>query len=296
MEAREIFDPSVRSQNPAALELADGAPREYKKESASAYDCAVTMTSSLIDKGKLPEEYGITPLPELREKITALASVYEAFENKGWEPEVVFVPRGLDKVQWNNVLAGHAIFSRRIKGAQLGAPFNTERQSKGVQDWKEHSRGLLVPSSQFDPSDTGLWDVAVVSATSRPALVNVNPAGTVGAGLESAIEKLSSLPVVPKESGNEGIITSWSPSKDVYFALQLARLVKCGIPVDDGRTLTIGKENVDDRGMRKSLFFTWIASDRKVISDDNSIRQHGDHVGVRPARAAQDLAKIATLL
>lgn len=279
------FDPSsleytVRSAGVELPEELKDLDAEYIGRAVARYIKAREMITSRIYDGSLPETYKMPDLNEFADKFVALAPSYEAWVAEGWEPEVVFVPEGLSHQQWDNLLRGHRL--------------ENGRSSEGVSiDWEGVYNPIDITAPTTEETNYNLWDVAIMSGLDHPALVNVSPDGTHGNSAKETIKLLSKLPSFTPSSSLEGIIKQFSPSQDMHFAFELARLNLGERPADvDTENWTIGKEKIVVDGAPQSLYYYWRSATSKVCSSWVSIDySRASAIGVRPSVRGKDLVR-----
>lgn len=279
------FDPSsleyaVRSAGVEVPEAIESLDYGYKSRIITRYIKTSKMITIRINNGSLPETYKMPDLNEFADRLVALAPSYEAWVAEGWEPEVVFVPEELSHEQWNNLLRGH-----KLKNG---------RSSEGVSiEWEGIYNPIDITAPTTKETDHNLWDVAVMSGLDHPALVNVSPDGTHGNSAAETIKLLSKLPSFTPSSSMEGIIKQFSPSQDMHFAFELARLNRGERPADvDTENWTIGKEKIVVDGAPQSLFYYWRSATSKVCSSWVSIDySRASAIGVRPSVRGKDLVR-----
>lgn len=228
---------------------------------------------NLMLEGKLPAQYDLSSSTnEMKEKLEQLKPVYDIFNKKGWEPELVFTPKGLTLEQWSDILTGYELPNgEKFRGIY--------KPSLKLAEFKFNCLGNRV--------DDDLWDVAVVSSLDKPAILDINPEGNLGKGSLKDIDELVPLLNDWRKDVDRLMIKRISPTVETYLAMRLAGLER-GDKTIDSRTHTLVQEDVDG------------SSDRTVLCigphDDRSIKfgfvaptQHTPNVGIRPTVRAKDL-------
>ncbi len=259
--------PEVDAETTERLE---GLPADYREQVVTRYEQKRQAVARQIKDGTLPENYQLPELSTFVERVVALAPTHEVMPKKDWQPEVVFVPKGLSLEQWDVLLTGH----------ELG---NDSKSAGAYRTWTGHE---VV--DQASEADGNLWGVAVISATDRPVLTNVSKDGKNGSNAKQAVKALSELPSVTDTSSAEAVVKQASPTEERYFALQLARMERGEKPVD-AETWTLGKEDIKVGGALRSLYFGFNPDSRQVGSywrgrDGSSVGG-----GVRPSVGDEDL-------
>ncbi|MBI4101146.1 hypothetical protein HY441_01565 [Candidatus Microgenomates bacterium] len=259
----------VEIEIPEAL---NGLNASYLADVVSRYADIRRATELKVATGDLPETVERPDLAKLAERVVALAPTFEAMDQKGYEPVVVFVPKGLTFEQWHGVMYNYEL------------PDGSK--SEGVwRSWDDYADTMTDPTGS-ETSDEA-WDVAVVNGTERPAFVNVSPDGKNGSNAKATIKELAELPSVAGKTTAE-LVKQLSPAQDTYFALQLARFIRGEAPVDP-QTRTIGKENVKVDRTLLSLSFDFHPDSRQVRSVWYYLDSSTGGGGVRPSVRGQDL-------
>src|ERR1019366_4391761 len=114
----------------AITEQSEPLPADYPECLVTRHVQKSEAVLRQIKDGTLPENYALPELSVLLVRAIPLASTYEIMVKNGWQPEVVFVPRGLSLEQWNALLTGHRLADpswseggdRTWAGFQAGRP------------------------------------------------------------------------------------------------------------------------------------------------------------------------------
>lgn len=268
-ETVSLAMPSFDSETNARFETLAPA---YRRQLVERYAVKLGAVSRQIEAGILPEIYRLPELGSLLEQIRDCAPVYDAMEAAGWEPGVVFVPKGLELEQWDALLKGH----------DLGG----NRWSEGVyRTWAGYEL-FDEPTRQLG----NLWEIAIISEAERPQFVNVSK-NAQGSGAQEAVHALERLPNLADQTSPETIIATGCPTEEMYFALQLGRLERYESPVDL-LTWTMGRSDVNVAGGRASLYFNYGQRTGQARSVWNEMGFSFRDDGIRPAVASGDLIAV----
>jgi hypothetical protein len=188
----------------------------------------------------------------------------------GWQPDVVFVPRGLSLEQWNALLTGHRL-------ADHSWTEGVHRTWAGFE--------AVQPTVSLDASP---WGISVVSAAQRPVLASVSKDGEYGFNAANAVRALVELPSVSDASSPAAIVRGASPTGERYLALQLSRLERGEMPVDL-ETWTIGHEDLEIGGKFGSLYFYFRPKEHRFKSIWRNRDAFDNNDGVRPSAEDEDL-------
>lgn len=237
----------------------EALPAAYRDKVFDRYQRMGQTANRLTNEGRLNKLYQLLPsIGAFAERIVRLGPSYEKMEEKRWQPEVVFVPKGMTAGQWNDVL----------KQPNLGG----EYKCAGLDGWPAG----LYPSD-ITPSD--LWDVAVVSATPEAALARAHPDSEWG---RKAAAPLLEMP--GDHAGDDAsTIRKFCTPHDVYLSLQLARLERRADMVDivgpfgsiaretpNEETLFMGSE--DHSGVPRYVLFAPLDLEEAIYLGSGGIR------------------------
>lgn len=158
--------------------------------------------------------------------------------SRGWEPEVVFVPKGLSVKQWDALLTGHAVDGDLSKYDDYSNNpwLNTSRIDNSFIHTRTPNDDYVVIETE-NSDQGGSWDLAVISATPGAEFVNVSPDGAHG---PNARDVLKSLLTFFRDTGRSApastaeLISQLSPSSQVLQALQLSLMQQSKTPVHEG--------------------------------------------------------------
>lgn len=245
-------------------------PADYRECLVTRYVQKGEAVVRQIKDGTLPENYALPELHDLLERAISLASTYEIMVKNGWQPDVVFVPRGLSLGQWNALLTGHRLADHSW--------------TEGVhRTWAGFEAVPPIISLDANP-----WGIAVVSAATRPILASVSKDGEHGFNAANAVRALVELPSVGDASSPAAIVRGASPTEERYFALQLSRLERGEMPVDL-ETWTIGHEDLEIGGELGSLYFYFRPKEHRFKSIWRNREAFDNNDGVRPSAGDEDL-------
>jgi hypothetical protein len=247
-------------------------PVDYRECLVTRYVQKREAVTRQVADGTLPDMYQLPELSVMLKRAVSLAPTYEIMARNNWEPDVVFVPRGLSLVQWNALLTGHRL-------ADHNWTEGLHRTWAGFE--------LAHPTSH--EAGASPWGVAVISGAERPVLVGVSKDGEHGFNAQRAIRALSELPYISDPSSAETVVQEASPMEERYFALQLARLERGEKPVDS-KTWTIGRENLEIGEEMGSLYFYFRPKQRQFMSIWRSRDAFDNNDGVRPSVGDEDVA------
>jgi hypothetical protein len=264
--------PVLATQSVAGMtERSEELPVDYRERLVTRYVQKREAVTRQIADGALPGNYQLPELSDLFERAVSLATTYEVMVEKGWEPDVVLVPRGLDFEQWNALLSGHRLAD--------------QSWSEGLhRTWA----GFEVAHSASSEVDVSPWGIAVISGAERPVLTSVSKDGKHGFNAKRAVKEFSELPSVTDTSSAEAVIQRASPTEERYLALQLSHLERGERPVDS-RTWTIGRENLKIGEEQGSLYFYFRPEECQFKSIWRKIDAFDNSDGIRPSAGDEDV-------
>ena|GEM_PF-768722 len=270
LSSNDITATVAQQSTAVTTEQSETLPADYRECLVTRYVQKSEAVLRQIKDGTLPENYALPELSVLLVRAISLASTYEIMVKNGWQPEVVFVPRGLSLKQWNALLTGHRLAD--------------QSWTEGVhRTWAGFETAPPTLSLNVSP-----WGIAVVSAATRPVLASVSKDGEHGFNAAYALRVLAELPSVNGASSREAIIREASPTEEQYLALQLARLERGEMPVDS-ETWTIGHEDLEIGGEWGSLYFYFRPKEHRFKSIWRNRGAFDNNDGVRPSAGDEDL-------
>ena len=254
-----------------ATERPEVLPIDFRERLVTRYVQKREAVARQLADGALPENYQFPELSDLLERAVSLAATYEVMVESGWEPDVVFVPRGLDLEQWNALLTGHRLVD--------------QSWSEGLhRTWA----GFEIAHPASSEVEVSPWSIAVISGAERPVLTSVSKDGKHGFNAKKAVKELSELPSVTDTSSAEAVILQASPTEERYLALQLAHLERGERPVDS-KTWTIGRENLEIGEEWGSLYFYFHPKECQFKSIWRRIDVCDNSDGIRPSAGDEDV-------
>ena len=174
------------------------------------------------------------------------------------------MPRGLSTDQWQSLLKDHEL----PNGEKSGSPHYG----------KDH--GIRPVNSLLQE-----WNVIIINATDKPALVNVSRDFEHGPGADESRKAVLNLPSVDDLASPMVAMNQLSPSEDEYFALQLARLSR-GLPPVDMYSWTFANRIDPPQIGKYSWMFNW-SQDHLMVSPEHGsyydlTAMYSSVSGVRP--------------
>ena len=265
------------------VERSEVLTSKYDDEVNQRYSEITEVVSACIEKGKLAQEYELPSLTELSAEIKALSATYDAMQHNGWQPEVVFVPRGLGAEQWKGLLEGHTLLDTQVTSDNEDTK-PKEITSSAPSYAADHEAMREAPLMRE-------WDLVIMNGTDKPALVNTSRDGKHGPAAEQSLTTLSNLPEVEDLSSPKLALNQLSPNEDEYCALQWARLNRGLSPVDR-RSWTFAKRTADKR----VSLFNWAADHLAITTEFGGGAHESDPAttyspvsGIRPVVRISDL-------
>ncbi len=267
----EIADVGAMRLVEEFAEPLEGLSADYRECLITRYALIREAVARQINDGTLPVSYELPELSALLARAASLASTYETMAKNNWQPEVVFVPRGLSFDHWNALLSGHRL--------------PDQSWTEGVhRTWA----GFELARTVTADTDASPWGVAVISAAERPVFASVSKDGEHGFNAADTLRALATLPSVVDASSASEVIRRASPTEERYLALQFARLERGEQPVDC-ETWTIGNEDLDIGGQLGSLYFYFRPKEHKFKSIWRSRDAFDNNDGVRPSAGDEDV-------
>lgn len=205
----------------AGSEAHNQLPTAYEALANARFDEASGVNGRLVEVDIASPEQRLLEYSEFIERLAALAPVYEAFEQQGWQPDVIFVPP-FSGSQWESVFARH--------GIQVRIPDMTD------------VRDETVPAT----ADLDDWDVAIMATSPSPALGGVDFTGRIISTTKrqeytdrgiNPTEVLESLPGLAQPTALLKV-QQFLPDLGVYLAAQIANLER------DGRLIEGDKDDL----------------------------------------------------
>ena len=248
---------------------------EYRDAAETSYKLWEQLVNHAIEGKQLPENYALPPYLKHLKQIVALASTYETMGREKWQPEVIFVPEGLDIQQWN------ALYT-------VGAPADDLKGGsvRAFRRWDLYGEG----SGKANESSADLWEVAIIDSAPTPAIRKLKVGGLVVPDGKQILEKLSVLPNVPSNSSVTqlpDIIRLTSPSESCYLALQRTLLMRRKEPIDENtRVIAKGYVMFEQKPKLRPAYFAYDSRQKLVFSDQ--LMRHS-LIGLRPCVRAGDL-------
>jgi hypothetical protein len=268
IDVEPVVIPEIDSESIAKLEAQYPG---YGERVVTRYNEKYVAVDGYIREGRLPEAYRLPELGALIDRAVAVAPTHEHLKKIALEPNVVFVPKGLTREQWNGLFKGQKLSNGEVMEG----------------NWYGFDEELIDPT--MPEADDSLWDVAVISETDRPALTNVSKDGEHGSNAKKALKAMLAMPSVEGQSLTSAeLVAEVSPREEVYNGMQLSRLERGKLPVDS-ETWTISKENVKVDGTLRSVFQSFYPGDRQVDSAWSSLGYADVSDGVRPSASGGDL-------
>lgn len=184
------------------------------------------MAKTAIEEAKLLPSYELPQIESFLAAAARLQPSYEKMEARGWDPELVMLPRLLTLGQWNDLLTDHPDESEEGRTAGL------------ERDFPEGSRGFSPPDPRLPLSN---WDLAVMSTK----LAGVaSPTGECDPHDVELSKSLGQLVDAPNDMSPKEIIRAVSPSLNTYLAYQWSQVFGSEIPLDTGTETTLIKEGI----------------------------------------------------
>ncbi len=193
---------------------------DLREKAIRAFSMFQIIEGKIAD-GVLPEVHRMPPLTTFGDSLAQLTETYEAMKKHGWEPEIVYVPMGLSFDQ-----------SRKLFKGTFG---------KATADGIDRMHGEQENTAK--PYTGPRWGAAVISGAEYPVLSDVSADGRFGAKARQAFDLLRNLPTAGADAKAEVLARQFSPPTSAYLALQILRLDRGDIAVDQG-TITYGDEDV----------------------------------------------------
>lgn len=265
-ELSEQPEPSVPSQH-----IVDYAnlPKSYSKIVEDSYHLGTFISDIAIDRELLPDSYMLPSQEDFFKRAVALQPTFEAFDRRGWEPEIVFTPRDLLFEQWDRIMSDSYLGG--LKGCG--------------RSWDAHAPSLLgLPAS----ASTKEWDIAVISGADGLQL-DESRFGKENSSAEGVIQSLGALPTAGSVSLSPSIIRRFSPSHDAYFTLQLSHLTNNAPPLD-ANVSTMANETITINTALRKLYLSYNPAERQLESvHDKDLRHSANDIVIRPTVYGRDL-------
>lgn len=260
------------------IDFIRSAPSDFREKALDNYSEISGIILRQIIGGHIAKEYMMPELTYFQEGLTFLIPYFNVMKDKGWRPEVVYLPRNIDRDSWSKLFKGRRMHSGNVHYYLNGNPIG--------KNW--HSKVLDASSIN---TTARLWDVCIMSANDQPPLMGVSPDGIHGNGAKDAIKALTALPGADSPTSGS-LLTQFSPTEEMYFALQLIRLTMAEKPVDILHTVggAIGKEKVllNDSREELAMVLYWDAGDDSIYSDMVHPSEYNG-IGIRPTISAYSI-------
>lgn len=213
-------------------DMLHGFSEEYRDNVVTGYNGISEFVHRIAGKDIIAEDSRLPALTAFAEKLASLEGAYEVMRRRKWEPQLVFVPRGL----------GVEGFERLMHGQGLPNPY-----TRYFCIYGEFGHSLSLSASEPVHME---WDVAIVSGSDEPKYTNISADGVHGWQAERAVPAIKRLPWLSDDRLDtpESAVQAISPSEDAYLGLQLKQLID-GEPFVDMRSASYVRSAEDDEDM-----------------------------------------------
>ena len=266
-EATKIVETPVVELSPELTARLEALNPEYKKAVLDQYNHRKWFTDHYITRRILPKDYLMPTLDYFIDMIEVGAETHAIFEQKGWQPYVGFVPKGLNDEQWDDM------FIKYNQTKEGTWPLCTDHDT-------------LVDPTETAPSSE-LWSYAITSATDLTVLKGVAKDGVHGYMADQAVDELQTLPHIPKGASADQVIAFASPAEATYRELQLTRVEQGQTPVDDSPRprWTLIKENSIDTQYKtfETIVANYSSDEGSIVLFTDGLHKGHVFIGVRPS-------------
>jgi hypothetical protein len=259
-EATDIFWGADGSGAEFEMPEAMGS-RVYFNLAMAQHDLTSEVVADAISRRNLPGDYTVPEMSQFFDDLETLAPIYELFEEREWEPEIVFVPPKLTASQWNFLLAGWQTATNEI--------------SAGLHVDDDLS-GDAVDSTDLS------WRVILTSGPETTPLIEVSADGVHGEDADLVVDALAELLGV---EALPDVVHKACPTLAEYLALQWSRLMKGEQPVDIEGSTTIIQSRLAVDGIAHVLVAGWgrDEADASVVQvRADTTEEASSSSGVRP--------------